>query len=277
MLKNIKFLKKVLILLLMDIKYIQVLSIIFISVLILTSCINTEKIPPLLPPGGSISADLTYFNEAGEESTYYNDATEKIVYWQILINDSLSFQKDLLETAIDNDLEYQSDETWLIRDKLNRDDKSYDILLFCIDETDTLNLKLYFSFDTVYTNLLTYDGISFNDNTQGDWTINKPEPDTSAYIKFLSVNWNIISEENKEIKFTNFLSGGENGNYIFYKDSTDDIYDSYIDLFDKANENHTIIQWSSNTNTGRIQDIEKYGNEDWYCWDENFLNTDCNK
>lgn len=260
----------------MDNKYIQIFSIIIIPVLILSSCFNTKKIPPVLPPIESILLDLSYFVEAGEESTNYNDAAEEIVFWQILINDSLSFQKDLLETALDNDLEYQADYTWLIKDKLNCIDKSYDILLFCIDETDTLSLKLYFS-DSTYTDLLTYDGISSHNNTQGNWTINKPEPDTTIYIKFLSVNWSIKSEENKEIKFTNFLSGGENGNYILYNDSTDDIYNSYIDLFDKASENHTYIQWNSITNTGRIQDIEKYGDEDWYCWDENFLNSDCNK
>ncbi len=261
----------------MNIKYIQILIVYILTALLFTACINTEKIPPALPPIESISADLTYFNKTEEESAFYNDATEKIIFWQILLNDSLSFQKELLETTLDKNLEYQDDQTWLISDILNYDNKSYDVLLFCIDETDTVGLKLYFSLDTTYYNLLTFDGISFYNNSQGNWIINKPEPDTSAYIKFLSVNWRINSPESKEQKFTNFLPGGENGNYILIKDSTDDIYNSYIDLYDKANENHTIIQWNSISNMGRIQDSDKYGNEDWYCWDENFLNAECNK
>ena len=263
----------------MNIRNIPILSIIIFLVSVHTSCVKPEKIPPVLPPVESILLDLSFFKEAGEESTYYNDAVEEIVSWQILINDSFSFQKDLLETVLDNELEYQADKTWLINDILNYNDDLYDILFFCIDETDTVSLKLYFSFftpeDTIYENLLTYDGISFFDNTQGDWVINKPDT-SNTYIKFLTVNWNIYSEENKEIKFTNSLPGGDNGNYILSKDSTDGIYDSYIDLYNKANENHTIIQWNSLTNKGRIQDLLKYSNEDWYCWDENFSNTECN-
>ncbi len=260
----------------MNIRNIPILSIIIFLVSVHTSCVKPEKIPPVLPPVESILLDLSFFKEAtGEESTYYNDAVEEIVFWQILINDSFSFQKDLLETVLDNELEYQAEQTWLINDELIRNNKSYDILLFCIDETDTVRSKLYFSIDTTYINLLTYDGISFNDNSQGNWIINKPDT-LNTYIKFLTVNWNIYSEENKEIKFTNSLPGGDNGNYILSKDSTDGIYDSYINLYNKANENRTIIQWNSLTNKGRIQDLLKYSNEDWYCWDENFSDTECN-
>ena len=260
----------------MDYKYIHGLLFFTVSLLILQACINTEKNPPIMPPVESISVNLTFFNNVEEESSYYYDASEKIIFWQILLNDSLLFQKKLLEKALDNNLEYQTDQTWLIKDILNYNDKLYDILLFCINDTDTLNSILYFSLDATYFNLLTYNGISFNENTQGNWIINKAEQDTSAYIKFLSVNWRINSPKSKEIKFTNFLPGGENGNFILFKDSTDDIYNSYIDLYDKANENHTIIQWNSITKMGRIQDLNKYANEDWYCWDENFLNAECN-
>lgn len=261
----------------MKIKYKSILSIFAFFILILPACINTEKIAPALPPIESISIDLTYFNLKGEESTYFNDATEGIIFWQILLTDSLSFQKDLLERALTNNLEYQADETWLIKDKLNYDEESYDILLFCINYTDTVNSKLYFSLDTTYINLLTFEGISYNSNSQGNWIINKPEKDTSAYVKFLTTNWKIDSSENKEIKFTNFLSGGDNGNYILYKDSTDDLYNSYIDLYDKANENHTIIQWNSISNVGRIKDYFRYADDEWYCWDDNFFNIECNK
>ena len=77
------------------------------------------------------------------------------------------------------------------------------------------------------------------------------------------------------MKITNLLAGGNNGSYIFYKDSVDADYNSYLLLFNKASENTITIEWNSTTKKGRIKDFNINGDENWYCWDESQNDISC--
>ncbi len=84
----------------------------------------------------------------------------------------------------------------------------------------------------------------------------------------MGIDWSVISESQKYLKFTNLLSGNENGNYVIYKDSVDNQYNTFFDFFNKASDNHTVIEYNKINSTGRIKDKYYFGDDTWHCWDE---------
>ncbi len=84
---------------------------------------------------------------------------------------------------------------------------------------------------------------------------------------------NNLNSSQKEIKFTN---NGINLNYILYKDSIDAQYNSYVNIFDSGVDKHSIIEWNNTTKIGRIKDPRHFDDENWHCWDGNYIDTDCN-
>ncbi|NOZ34152.1 MAG: hypothetical protein GXO80_02505, partial [Chlorobi bacterium] len=107
--------------------------------------------------------------------------------------------------------------------------------------------------------------------TVGYRQINKPDTGNTA-VKFLGIDWSVISDSQKYLKFTNLLSDDKNGNFVIYKDSVDAPYDTYFDFFSKASDNHTIIEYNKKSYIGRIKDEEFFGDDTWKYWDENRQN-----
>ena len=252
------------------------LTIILISILLsaVLGCKPNEKIAPDFPPEESISIDFSYFINPPIETSNYAHAFETSLSWISLLNDSLQLYQNMLNVVSQKNFNYQNNNTWLINSILYSGDNQYDVNYFEIINIDTIDTKLFFTLDSSYTNLLLFDGYFLPDSTNGFRQINKPDTGNTS-VKFLKIDWNIISESKKEVKFTNLLVDDKNGNSVLYKDSTDNQYDVYLDFFDKASENHTFIEYSKTNFSGRIKDLKFYGDENWYCWDTNRENTDC--
>lgn len=238
------------------------------------TCKPPEKVAPPFPPEKDLTLDFSYFINPPYETGNYAFAFQTSRSWADLFNDSVSLYKNMLNTISDNELKFQDNHTWLISDIYYSGDNQYDINYFEIINIDTIDTKLFFTLDSSYTNLLLFDGYFLPDSTNGFRQINKPDTGNTS-VKFLKIDWNIISESKKEVKFTNLLVDDKNGNSVLYKDSTDNQYDVYLDFFDKASENHTFIEYSKTNFSGRIKDLKFYGDENWYCWDTNRENTDC--
>ena len=246
-----------------------VLILILILGIVFHSCKPPEKTPPLQPDNESLELDLSFF-QIGQGGDYYNYASSKVNYWQVLLSDSLNLQRTLYNSVVDIDPVYQSGNTWLSKAETEYNDQNYEVDLFMSDYSDSLEYKLYFSLfpadaDT-FLHLLIYDGKSYQDNAYGNWTINKPDT-ANTYDEFLQIIWTDTVGSLNSIRFTNTLEGNANGSYILYLDSIEDDFNSYLDLFDKELENHTIIQWNSLTNTGRIKDNLEFPDDQWYYWD----------
>ena len=180
----------------------------------------------------------------------------------------------MINTVYGKSFNYQDDNTWLIEGTLNSGTKKYDIKYFEITDIDTIYTKLFFSQDTLYENLLLSDGSFIPDSTIGYRQINLPDT-ANTYKKFLRLDWSVATSEKREIRYTNTLTEGKNGNYIFYKDSTDEDFNVYFNFYDKSNENHSIIEYNTKNLNGRIKDLQYFGDENWHCWDAEKTDIDC--
>lgn len=253
------------------------LVIILISILInvISGCKPKEKVAPGFPPENNISIDFSYFINPPHSTGNYAQAFQTSLYWAELLNDSLTLYKNMLNAVSGKELSYQDKNSWLLTGVLNSETNKYDINYFEIVHTDSVETKMFFTLDSTYTDLLLFDGYFFSDSTTGYRQINKPDT-SNTYLKFLKIDWNIISENNKEIKFTNILTdNNKNGSFIFYKDFVDSQYNVYLDFFDKATDNHIFIEYNKTNFSGRIKDEQFFGDNIWHCWDSNRTDIDC--
>ena len=240
------------------------------------TCKPPEKVAPPFPPEKDLTLDFSYFINPPYETGNYAFAFQTSRSWADLFNDSVSLYKNMLNTISDNELKFQDNHTWLISDIYYSGDNQYDINYFEVIDADTVKTKLFFSLDSTYTNLLLFDGWFLADSTNGFRQINKPDT-ANTYIKFLKLEWNIIPSLNikRTIKYTNQLLDNKNGNFILFKDSADNQYDSYFDFFDKASETHTIIEYNKASTVGRVKNLQYFGDENWHCWDKDRQDINC--
>ncbi len=255
----------------------QILYLVLFFFLITANCRREEKVAPALPSPESINIDFSFFSTPLNETSNYGLAYRSVLPWKILFEDSLQIYHYLYDKLSENDFSYQDENTWLISKIVWYGNEKYDMNYFETVEEDSVTTKLFASLyidsDTIYTDLLLFDGYFYPDSAN-IWQLNKPDT-SNTFLKYLNFNENIKSDNSKELKVTNLLIDENNGNYIFYKDSIDGLFDTYFDIFEKANENHTIFQYNRTNAVGRIKDIYYFGDENWHCWNENKEDTEC--
>ncbi|NPA45453.1 MAG: hypothetical protein GXO49_07960 [Chlorobi bacterium] len=242
--------------------YISILFLLFIS-----ACVPDPKVAPPIPSEESMSFDFSFFEQSNKDDGNFLFASEKVLFWKPFIEDSILLQRNILINALQNNLEYQKEDTWLSNFSFNLDE-TYLTDFFGVVEVDTVFYKAFLSFDTIKQETF-LDGKAYQDNKMGEWFFNKLQVEEGELVnsKMMTVLWDIV--DSKHIKFTNNQAGENNLNYIYYIDSVDNEYNAYVDIYDKGNENHSIIQWNKLNKNGRIQDNLRFNNNDWHYWDNN--------
>lgn len=243
------------------------------------ACEPKEKIPPVIPSVESLNFDFSYFEENNTTGTYYSYAAEQISAWKALLTDSIDIQNSSLKETSYNDFIFQKDETWLMNFDFIVENIKFTANFFGIIEHDTTLFKTFLYSDAADTTLVFLDGKFYDDSKTGHWILNKPgfdEDTVFTEIKFMSVDWYVDSLDQKEIKFTDNQIGLSNLNYILYKDSTDGQFNAYVNIYVSGNDNYSIIEWNKSTKEGRVKDFLHFNDENWHCWDNNYLNIDCN-
>ncbi len=242
-------------------------------------CTPKEKTPPAIPSIESLNFDFSYFEETNGESSYYSFAVERVSLWKTLLKDSINIHNIILRESSYNDFVFQKDETWLMDFDFNIEDFNYNTNLFGIIESEAVLFKTFLSLNSSDTSLIFLNGKFYGDSSAGQWILNKPGFDEDTVytgIKFMTVDWSLDSLDQTEIKFTDNQTGLSNLNYILYKDSIDTKYNSYINIYESGSDNHSIIEWNNLTKEGRMKDLLHFSDENWYCWDEEYQNIDCN-
>lgn len=124
----------------------------------------------------------------------------------------------------------------------------------------------------VYENFNWYSGESELAGSNGQWILNKDPQDARP---FLQIDW-ARSTTSVEVKYTNIVPDGpNNGSYIAYKRTTENVYNGYYDIFNVTNSNLIEMKWNRQNRDGRIKDPVHFGDEQWHCWDENLDDEDC--
>jgi len=125
-----------------------------------------------------------------------------------------------------------------------------------------------------YQDFLWYYGESNLPATEGCWIL-KQNPDVPNDL--LQIDWSRdISTGTYSIRYTNIVPDGpENGGYIDVQYTDDIPYDYIWDIYNKGQDNHTYIEFSGSTGEGRVKDLNRFGDDDWHCWDSDRMNVAC--
>ena len=126
----------------------------------------------------------------------------------------------------------------------------------------------------VYEDFLWYYGEHKLPATEGFWIL-KQSP--AIPDDLIQIDWSRnISADTCAIRYTNIVPDGqENGGYIDVQHTEDIPYDYIWDIYNKGQDNHTYIEFSSSTEEGRVKDFQHFGDNDWHCWDGDRMNVVC--
>lgn len=122
-----------------------------------------------------------------------------------------------------------------------------------------------------FKNYKIFEGTVANDESSGDWAFNALDPELDEERPFISSEWDITSETEKEITLVMYGEAidDETSEQSATIDFTRDGSDFTMDLNFADGEDY-FVTWNIDTNEGSIT----YDGET-NCWDENFEDTSC--
>jgi len=140
--------------------------------------------------------------------------------------------------------------------------------------TEGVHWDMRISKEGEYQDFLWYYGENNLPATAGFWIL-KQSP--AVPNDLLRIDWSRnISAGTYAISYTNIVPDGpENGGYIDVQYTEEILYDYICDIYNKGQDNHTFIEFSSNTGEGRVQNSKHFGDDNWHCWDSNRINVAC--
>ncbi|HNW97184.1 MAG TPA: hypothetical protein PKK00_02085 [Bacteroidales bacterium] len=139
---------------------------------------------------------------------------------------------------------------------------------------NTVHWEMYISKQNDFQDFLWYSGDSQLDNTEGTWTL---YDNPISNKELLGIVWHKDDiNGTADITYTNIVPGGaENGGYISYGITTDTTYNAYYNIYNKGKNNLTSIKWNVANKNGQVSDSLHFGDNVYHCWDENYMNTNC--
>ncbi len=261
--------------------------------------------PPPLPP--SFGIDFDAFGESEEESflpnydgytiqlasynprggalpikqaawgdqTYWNHAVWNVGLWSLFIGAGLIVPVAAFAAITHTDIpEQQPNGSWIWSNSFNAQGKLHTAELHGIYIPEGVRWEMYVSKEGVYTDFLWYYGQSDLPATEGYWILRSEPTDPSDLLR---IDWTRnIAESTGTIKYTNIVPDGpENGGYIHTETNSESPYNAKWDIYNKGQDNHTLIEWHRTTQDGRVQDFKHFADNNWHCWDSDHKNAEC--
>lgn len=276
-------------------KYLPFVVIFVFALGFLTSCKKDKGNPPALPPEASMVIDFSNFESArksgdislpkGVEDINWNLVAGIADFWHNIISATLAVPVLSFKLAINEKPSYLDVKTWQWKYTATYLQVSYTARLTGqIRSTDVL-WKMYITRTGTgaYSEFMWFTGTSKLDGTGGQWTLNYSQ---AEQVPVLQIDWTKTGTAIGSVKYTYIketLPGTSTANP--YKDS----FITYGKTTGTLNAFYTIhyyynsafaefnVEWNSNTSgkNGRVKSLGFYGNNDWHCWDGNYVDVTC--
>ncbi len=241
--------------------------------------------PPEIPPKESFIIDFSDFESNNfktaainnNDYSNYQRAAASVFVWNLVISVHLAIPVATFVNSFNFTPEYLPDEeAWLWAYDVDVANGTYTANLYGKIFDTYVQWDMYISKTGLgaFEDFHWYSGTSNLDNTGGEWTLlqNPENPDP-----FVGIVWNRnISEGTHDITYTNIVpEGPENGGYISHGFTNDEKYNAFYDIYMKGVDNLVEINLHRTTQEGRIKDPAFFGDDNFYCWDSEFFNTEC--
>ncbi len=134
--------------------------------------------------------------------------------------------------------------------------------------------NMFITKDGEYTDFNWFSGQSSLMGTDGTWSLNRNPNDPSSFI---DIEWNRNEAAGEaDIRYENVIpDSADNGDYIYYGVNMESPYNAFYEIFRTNQGKLTQIEWNRETKAGRVKDEQNFGDEEYYCWDEFLVDTEC--
>ncbi|NNE30373.1 MAG: hypothetical protein HKN16_12100 [Saprospiraceae bacterium] len=276
-------------------KNLFVLFALIFSVSMFTSCVEenldpTDKgeVAPTLPSMSSMMIPFGEFEDADTTGLvggaddriggYYHwfYAASNLVIWHTGLALHMAVPVASFGEAFNHDAEYLGQGVWVWEYDVNIYGDIYTASLVgeLLPDQD-VSWEMSISKQGGFQNVLWYTGITDFDGGKGFWEVYK---NPNNPVKALRIDFQATGEDSGIIRFTNATAGSVDlGDYIEYRADNDNNldFDRAFDVYRAANDNLLEIQANEANENGRVRDPQHFGDNDWRCWDSNFMDINC--
>jgi hypothetical protein len=212
---------------------------------------------------------------SSNESTNWNYAALTVGFWGAVVVVGLAvpvaaFRESFLHTPVQ-----QPDGLWIWSYSVMVGGSVYSAELHGQFIPEGVRWDMRISKEGEYEDFLWYYGEHDLPATEGFWILKQSPADPTDFIR---IDWSRnISPVAYNITYTNIVPVGllDAGCYIDFRYAEGAPYDYSCDIYDKGEDNHTYIEYGSSTGEGRVKDFNRFGDDDWHCWDSDRMNVVC--
>jgi hypothetical protein len=253
-----------------------------LTVLTVAGCGGVSE-APTIPPVETFVIPFEDFPNNGtgglvsfetDNQSNWNYAALTVAFWGTVVVVGLAVPVAAFRESFQHTPVQQPDGSWIWSYSVNIGASVYSAELHGQFITEGVHWDMRISKEDVYEDFLWYYGENDLPATEGFWIL-KQSPTVPEDL--LRIDWSRnISAGTYAITYTNIVPGdSENGGYIDIQYTKGIPYDYICDIYNKGQDNHTYIDWSSTTEEGRVKDFQHFGDNEWHCWDSDRMNVTC--
>ena len=250
-----------------------------VSLLGFQSCMREDQAlkAPKLPEAKMMIMDFNGFETVDPNQRSFSNwfhAAVNVYFWTRTVAEVIKVPVVAFVAALHQDAIYQGNDTWLWSFTVNEEGSQYTVELYgTLDMTNQeVDWAMYVShsgvfddfpwvsgstaFDESYSHFLLH---AFTDEAAGDY----------APMDFLNIEYQQnLSDDTEQIRYTYVVPNDPgNGAYIQYGTAVNDEFPVFYDVFNKVENNYTMIQYDPESRFGRVKDQKRFHDADWHCWD----------
>ena len=261
------------------------LSFVMAVLLIITSnsCKKDEKDTlPELPPVEALMMDFSFFTENGPQYksaviSYDNFSYSvlNVLTWNAVAISVVALPVAAYAEAFNHEAVYLGENSWQWAYSKTVGEMTFSVKLVSkriSNEEFTLKMIVSKSGQDGFENFTWFEGTVRYDGTSATWDLYESPLVTDPV---LNITWSMDWEkELYTIKYTYVKTGTDLTNsYIEHGVTEDTSFDAYYTISLPAGAVN--IEWNRTTKAGRVKSPENFGDSEWHCWDENFLDVIC--
>jgi hypothetical protein len=278
-------------------KKISYVLVLLLGVTLLQSCVKdpvmnedpgvAPELPMLetfvMPFQGFDDADTSNINKSIDKArnfvTHFHwfYAASNIVIWNTYLSLHMVIPVASFAEAFNHDPVYQGSGIWLWAYSVEENGETFYAELtaqFLSDKEVQWDMSI--SQVGGFSKVHWYTGVISVDGSKGSWTVNYLPENPTPYLRIDYQGDEATGEGS--IRYTNIIPGHvDMGDYIEYREfpSSRPEHNRAYDVYRIAEDNLLEIEWNEENHNGRVKNQKAFNDDNWHCWDENFVDIDC--
>jgi hypothetical protein len=251
-----------------------------------TTCKKDKGDPPVLPPQESMLIDFSNFVSAkksieilpgnkGTENSAWEYAATVAAAWRIIIGANLVVPVTAFKLAVNQTPVFISTKTWQWSYSVNVGADTYSARLTGLIRSTDVQWKMYISRTGTgaFAEFVWFEGTSKIDGTGGQWILYK---DVVSPETLLQIDWTKTGSTVGYVKYSYVKNDAFLNSFIEYGLTANALNAYYtVHYFNGVKFSDVNVEWNTTTHNGRLKTVDYLGDDNWYCWDSNKVNTVC--